>query len=199
MQPNNTVSALDPDAVAAFLTTRLGNAVDPHIVQRVGHGEWSKAFYVRCADDRELVVRFSARDEDFLKDRWALRFASPRLPIPRLLEIGPGFFSPTTTGRQPLAILVQAGLRFHHELVHGLDGHATVLAGFEHQSLSAGGGAVSQDGWGGRIGLALGVNLRLGPGRVLAQMQLDSSPSQLPGMKGQGGTQMLAGYLLTVR
>jgi hygromycin-B 4-O-kinase len=91
MQPNNTVSALDTDAVAAFLTTRLGNAVDPHIVQRIGHGEWSEAFYVRCADDRELVVRFSARDEDFLKDRWALRFASPRLPIPRLLEIGPAF------------------------------------------------------------------------------------------------------------
>src|SRR5260370_7710873 len=91
MQPNNTVSALDSDAVAAFLTTRLGNAVDPHIVQRVGHGEWSKAFYVHCADDRELVVRFSARDEDFLKDRWALRFASPRLPIPRLLETRPPF------------------------------------------------------------------------------------------------------------
>jgi hypothetical protein len=127
----------------------------------------------------------------------ALRLGT--VPAEALLEIGPGFFSPTSTGRQPLAILVQFGLRVHHELVHGLDGHATLLAGFEHQSLSAGGGAVSQDGWGGRIGLALGVNLRLGPGRVLAQMQLDSSPSQLPGMKSLGGTQMLAGYLLTVR
>jgi hypothetical protein len=127
----------------------------------------------------------------------ALRLGT--VPAEALLEIGPGFFSSTSTGRQPLAILVQLGLRAHHELVHGLDGHATVLAGIEQQSLSAGGGAVSQNGWGPRIGLALGVNLRLGPGRVLAQMQLDSSPSQLPGMKGLGGTQMLAGYLLTVR
>jgi hypothetical protein len=127
----------------------------------------------------------------------ALRLGA--VPAEALLEIGPGFFSPTDTGRQPLAILIQLGLRAHHELVHGLDGHATLLLGLEHQSLSAGGGAVSQDGWGGRIGLALGVNLRLGPGRVLAQMQLDSAPSQLPGMKGLGGTQMLAGYLLTVR
>src|SRR5260370_8333560 len=101
MQPNNTVSALDSDAVAAFLTTRLGNAVDPHIVQRVGHGEWSKAFYVRCADDRELVVRFSARDEDFLKDRWALRFASARLPIPRRLEIGPAFHGSYALSTRP--------------------------------------------------------------------------------------------------
>jgi hypothetical protein len=127
----------------------------------------------------------------------ALRLGA--VPAEALLEIGPGFFATGTTGRQPLAILVQLGLRFHHELVHGLDGHATVLAGLEHQSLSAGGGANDQSGWGPRIGLALGVNFRLGPGRALAQMQLDSSPSQLPGLPSLGGTQFMAGYLLTLR
>jgi hygromycin-B 4-O-kinase len=83
--------ALQPATVAAFVATKLGCAVDARSVQRIGHGEWSKAFYVRGPNGRELVVRFSARDEDFLKDQQAMRFASPHLPIPRLLEIGPAF------------------------------------------------------------------------------------------------------------
>jgi len=65
MQSDHTGSvhldALSPDSVVAFLTNRLGNDVGAQSVQRVGHGEWSKAFYFRGAD-RELVVRFSARD-----------------------------------------------------------------------------------------------------------------------------------------
>jgi hygromycin-B 4-O-kinase len=95
MQPDHTGSValgrLSPDSVAAFLTTRLGDHVDAHSVRRSGHGEWSKAFYFRGANGRELVVRFSARDEDFLKDQRAMRFASQHLPIPRLLDIGPAF------------------------------------------------------------------------------------------------------------
>ena len=85
------VGALDPAAVAAFLTSRLGSEVPPHSVQRVGHGEWSRAFYFGWPKHGEFVVRFSALDEDFLKDRLAMRFASPRLPIPRLVEMGPAF------------------------------------------------------------------------------------------------------------
>jgi hygromycin-B 4-O-kinase len=95
VQPEHTggvrPGAFTPGTVAAFLTTRLGDHVDARSVRRIGHGEWSKAFYVRTANGRELVVRFSVRDEDFLKDQRAMRFASAQLPIPRLLEIGPAF------------------------------------------------------------------------------------------------------------
>src|SRR4029079_13072702 len=37
---------------------------------------------------RQLVVRAGAYVEDFEKDRFAMRFASPDLPVPRVLEIG---------------------------------------------------------------------------------------------------------------
>ena len=46
---------------------------------------------------------------------------------------------------------------------------------------------------------AAGANLRLGPGRALVQVQLDIAPSNLSGVNGLGGVQVLAGYLLTVR
>jgi hygromycin-B 4-O-kinase len=95
MQSDRTGSvrldALSPDAVADFLRTNLGSGVEAHSVQRVAHGEWSKAFYFRRVDGREYVVRFSVYNEDFLKDQHAMRWASPHLPIPRLLETGEAF------------------------------------------------------------------------------------------------------------
>jgi hygromycin-B 4-O-kinase len=82
---------LQPSAVADFLRARLGN-IDPRTIQPVGHGEWSTAFYVQHADEyRDLVVRFSATDDDFRKDQRALRYASRRLPLANLLEIGEAF------------------------------------------------------------------------------------------------------------
>ena len=50
-------------------------------------GEWSQA-YAFLDGDRELVVRSGVYVEDFHKDRFAMRFASPDLPVPRVLEIG---------------------------------------------------------------------------------------------------------------
>src|ERR1700694_2104188 len=82
---------LRPETVATFLTQRLGSDVDVQSVESVGHGEWSKAFYFRGADGREFVARFSARDEDFLKDQRAMRFDSAHLPTPRLITIGEAF------------------------------------------------------------------------------------------------------------
>lgn len=58
-------------------------------------GAWSAAYAVRTAE-ADLVARFSAYDEDFEKDAYAARWASPALPIPRILEWGPalgGFFA----------------------------------------------------------------------------------------------------------
>lgn len=68
-----------------FLRRRFGG--DIGAVPAPRQGEWSRAYAVRHAG-RNLIVRFSALDEDFRKDRFATRFASPALPIPAILEIG---------------------------------------------------------------------------------------------------------------
>src|SRR5260370_36766 len=82
---------LRPETVATFLTQRLGSDVDVQSVESVCHGEWSRAFFFRRRNGCEFVARFSARDEDFLKDQRAMRFASPHLPIPRLITMGEAF------------------------------------------------------------------------------------------------------------
>jgi hygromycin-B 4-O-kinase len=64
-------------------------------VRPIGEGEWSKAY----AYDREgapYIIRFSNIAEDFTKDRIAMRFSTPDLPIPRIVEMGEaygGFFA----------------------------------------------------------------------------------------------------------
>jgi hygromycin-B 4-O-kinase len=77
----------------AFLVARLGRDVGE--VSPIGHGEWSRAYAFRRGGT-EYIVRFSALDEDFRKDRIAARFSSPALPIPTIVEIGEtgvGFFA----------------------------------------------------------------------------------------------------------
>src|SRR5260370_5281901 len=81
------MDSLTAETVAAFLATIHGGTLDPATVQPIAHGEWSRAFYFRSPDGN-FVVRFSALDEDYLKDQRAMRFASAALPIPRLVEIG---------------------------------------------------------------------------------------------------------------
>jgi hygromycin-B 4-O-kinase len=77
-------------AVAAFLRDRRwrgASAISPIV-----HGEWSRAFsFAVDGHAAEYVVRFSTLDEDFRKDQLAARFAGPRLPIPRMLELGKAF------------------------------------------------------------------------------------------------------------
>jgi hygromycin-B 4-O-kinase len=72
----------------AFLATRFGG--DAGDVAPIGRGEWSKAFTFSWAG-REYVIRFGAHQEDFLKDRFAARFAGRALPIPRIVELGEAF------------------------------------------------------------------------------------------------------------
>jgi hygromycin-B 4-O-kinase len=77
----------------AFLVARLGSDVSE--VSPVGHGEWSRAYSFRRGGT-EYIVRFSALDEDFRKDRIAARYSSRALPIPTIVEIGEtgvGFFA----------------------------------------------------------------------------------------------------------
>ena len=79
---------LDSAAVVAFLAERFSSDVEG--LARVGHGEWSRAFMFRSGG-AEYVARFSATAEDFLKDRRAMSYQEPRLPVPRILEVGEGF------------------------------------------------------------------------------------------------------------
>ena len=71
--------------VEAFLAARFGDDVSD--VTHLGAGVWSKAFAFRGAG-RDYVIRFGAHREDFAKDRLAVRFACPALPIPRVVELG---------------------------------------------------------------------------------------------------------------
>ena len=70
---------------AAFLIAHYGDDVGE--IVPIDHGEWSRAYGFHH-DGRDYVVRFSALDEDFHKDRLAARFASPALPIPAIVELG---------------------------------------------------------------------------------------------------------------
>jgi hygromycin-B 4-O-kinase len=80
--------ALYPDRVADFLSLRLDAPIND--VERVGYGEWSKAFTFRSGV-AEYVVRFSALEEDFRKDQRSMRYASGDLPIPKVVDLGQAF------------------------------------------------------------------------------------------------------------
>lgn len=53
----------------------------------LGGGDWSRAFAFRV-EGRELVLRLGRHVEDFVRDRKAMAFDSPALPVPPVLEIG---------------------------------------------------------------------------------------------------------------
>jgi len=75
-----------------FLRERFGTAAKIAVMRP---GEWSAVYSVLTAD-ADLVVRFSAYDEDFEKDAFAARYSSAALPIPPVIEWGPlldGFYA----------------------------------------------------------------------------------------------------------
>jgi hygromycin-B 4-O-kinase len=75
------------DAVG-FLASHVGDNVSD--VLKVGEGNWSHAYGYRLGSD-EYVIRFSATDEDFTKDLYALNYAGSALHIPKIHEIGEAF------------------------------------------------------------------------------------------------------------
>jgi hygromycin-B 4-O-kinase len=84
---------LDSDIaqVRALLRDQFGADVEDVVLVRLAGGEFSRAFAV-TVDGRGYVVRLSKFDhaaEAFAKDAYAWRyFASPALPIPRVLSTG---------------------------------------------------------------------------------------------------------------
>jgi hygromycin-B 4-O-kinase len=59
-------------------------------ISALSGGEWSQAFAFR-QDDKDYVLRLSESEDDFLIDRFANRFSSSRLPIPKIVELGTAF------------------------------------------------------------------------------------------------------------
>ena len=76
---------VDPDRAEAFLASRFGGQASS--ILPIGKGVWSKAFAFR-RQGQDYVVRFGAHWDDFAKDRLAAHYASPDLPIPRVVEMG---------------------------------------------------------------------------------------------------------------
>ena len=74
------------DQAAAFLAERYAGRAGR--LAELGGGDWSRAYSFDLGG-QPLVARFGAYGEDFEKDRAAMAFAGPDLPVPAVLEIGP--------------------------------------------------------------------------------------------------------------
>ncbi len=101
-----------PEAVTRFLTDRYGMRAGP--ATPLGAGAWSHA-YALTLDGRDVVARFGVHGEDYLKDRLMGGLRSPRLPIPRVLEVGrtpQGWFAVSERAQgTPLDDLDASGMR----------------------------------------------------------------------------------------
>ena len=75
------------DQAAHFLGQRYGDDLEPGSVAELGGGDWSRAYGFRV-DGTDLVARFGRYGEDYERDRAAMAFAGPDLPVPAVLEIG---------------------------------------------------------------------------------------------------------------
>ncbi len=136
------------------------------------------------------------------------------LPVELVFDFGPSYFSeitqpsanpPNTDRVSSRSWKAQFGLRLGRELVPDLDGHATLLLGLQNQQVDltsslAGGGGGSRDAYTPRLAFAIGASFVLGYGRVLGQVQFDSSASRIAALAGSlSGVQVMLGYLITVR
>ena len=85
----NVAESKPPAGVTSSAARRFLEERFPDVarVEPIGHGAWSRAFAFH-ATGRDLVARFGAHGEDFAKDRFAARFASPALPVPDVIETG---------------------------------------------------------------------------------------------------------------
>lgn len=76
---------LEIDRIEAFLNEHFGG--DVRDLAPIGQGDWSQAFSFQH-EGAALVARFGEHVEDYVKDRYACRFAHPDLPVPYVREIG---------------------------------------------------------------------------------------------------------------
>jgi hypothetical protein len=102
------------------------------------------------------------------------------------------------------AWLLQVGVRGSRPLFGALDGHAALSVGLQSQvvrrTFPANLGSAEDDALAPRFALALGLGTHIGPGRALAQVQLDGAPHEVARYAGStSGLSLMAGYLFTVR
>jgi hygromycin-B 4-O-kinase len=76
---------VDVKQAQTFLATHLGT--EPSEVVQIGAGAWSQCFGF-SHDGQDFVIRFGKYVSDFQKDQLARTYATPDLPIPKVLEIG---------------------------------------------------------------------------------------------------------------
>ena len=87
---------VDVKQAQTFLSHHL--ATEPSEVVQIGEGAWSQCFSFSC-DGRDFVIRFGKYVSDYRKDQLAHTYATPDLPIPEVLEIGPaldGYYAIST-------------------------------------------------------------------------------------------------------
>jgi hypothetical protein len=134
-------------------------------------------------------------------------------PVELLLDLGGNFLSEVSqySGVPSLAEkaktsawLGQIGVRGGLEVLRQLDVHASVAVGLQNQSvrttLPLNLGRFEDSGVSPRLAVALGLNYRIGPGRALAQVQLDWASSRVAQLAGStSGVQGMIGYLVTIR
>jgi hypothetical protein len=141
----------------------------------------------------------------------AMRMQS--LPVEALLDVGGDFFSQVnqyssapalTEQARTHAWVAQLGVRGGLHLVRELDVHASLLAGLQSQSvrvtLPLNLGRSDDSAIASRLGTAIGATWRIGPGRALAQVQFDWSPSHIAQYAGStSSVEGMLGYLVNVR
>jgi hypothetical protein len=134
-------------------------------------------------------------------------------PLEVLLDVGGSFFGWTSQYSATPALaeqskthawLGQIGVRGTYGVLPSLDLHASAAVGLQHQSvhtiLPLNLGRMDDSGFSPRFALALGANYRIGPGRALAQVQLDWASSHVAQLAGStSGVQGMVGYLVSVR
>jgi hygromycin-B 4-O-kinase len=79
---------IDVSNLRRFLVAHLG--ADAELGPDLPQGEWSRA-YACTAAGRDYVVRLNPTEETFAADLFAMTFAAPGIPIPRVVEVGEAF------------------------------------------------------------------------------------------------------------
>ena len=88
-KPMSTSDFVSAGQATAFLAHHL-KTDEPVAVTLIGEGAWSRCFGFRH-DGADLAVRFGKHLEDFRKDALAAAYATPDLPVPAVLAVGPAF------------------------------------------------------------------------------------------------------------
>jgi hygromycin-B 4-O-kinase len=94
---------LQIDDVQDFLD-RLSKQLVSNITPLSG-GEWSQAFAFTL-HGKDFVVRFGQNKDNYLIDMYAARYASEKLPIPRVLEVGNAFGAYFAISERAFGVLI---------------------------------------------------------------------------------------------